>query len=163
MKKLGLIGLLCVFIIFNAAAQHLPQIDRYKLDTDEDCVAADKIALQVADYLFQTPFITDDDNRLRAGRFLNKWMEGTPTYTFMIDEDFTDNFEGDPDMLDMYMAALTRFTLQNPDITDDHKISAGAMKQVIAYAADDANNVLLSKRLQKLVTAAGDGKLEKMF
>lgn len=163
MKKLGLISLLFLFVVFNAKAQQLPPIDRFTLNTEEDYVAADKIALDVADYLFQTPFITDDDNRIKAARFLNRWMDGTPTYTFMIDEDFTDYFEGKPELTDMYMAALTRFTLRNPGVTDEDKVSIGSMKQVIGYASDENNKVFLPERMEKLVAAAEKGKLESVL
>lgn len=162
MKKL-LVIVFAMFATVSSFAQTLPPLYRYDLKTEEGCEEADAIALQVADYLFETPFITDDENRLRAASFLNRWLDGTPTYTFMIDEDVTANFDGDPELTDMYMAALTRFQLRNPDVKDEDKISVEAMKQVLDYANKDENMVLLTKRLEKLIAANQQGKLEKIL
>ncbi|GAA4314312.1 hypothetical protein GCM10023149_10430 [Mucilaginibacter gynuensis] len=161
MKKLLFAALLIAFTSYQTIAQVLPRLDKYNLETAEGAIDADSVALKVADFLFKTPLIRDDNSRLRAGVFLNKWMEATPTYTFMIDEDILDNFEGDFDLKDLYMAALTRFTLQNPNEKNEDKISVEAMKQVLAYANDDDNMVLLSKRMEKLIAANEKGKLEK--
>ncbi|RYY35401.1 MAG: hypothetical protein EOP46_10180 [Sphingobacteriaceae bacterium] len=162
MKKLFVI-IIALFAAVNTFAQTLPPLYRYDLKTEESCEAADEIALNVADYLFAMPLITDDENRLRAASFLNRWMEGTPTYHFVIDEDITMNFEGDPDLTDMYMAALTRYQLQNPDVEDEDKISYEALRQVLEYANKDENMVLLNKRLEKLIVANQKGQLEKVL
>lgn len=161
MKKLLFVFLLTTLATYPVFAQVLPRIDRYNLATEEGCAAADKIALKVADYLFHTPMIKDDENRMRAESFLNRWMEGTPTYNFVIDKDVLDNFEGDVYLENMFMAGLTRFTLQNPSVKNDDAISIGAMKQVLDYANNDDNKVLLTRRLEKLLAAEQKGDLEK--
>ncbi|RCH56137.1 hypothetical protein DJ568_05170 [Mucilaginibacter hurinus] len=160
MKKITVMLLLSIATISYTSAQTLPAINELKLNSDDACVAADKVALQVAEYLFATPFITDDEDRLRASAFINRWMDCTPTYTFLIDEDITANFDDDPDLVNMYMAALTVYTLQNPDVTDEDKISIGALKKVLDYADKDANMVLLTSRMQKLVEANKKKQLE---
>lgn len=162
MKKL-LVAIIALFATVNTFAQTLPPLYRYDLKTEEGCEAADEVALQVADYLFATPLITDDENRLRAASFLNRWMEGTPTYHFIIDEDITANFDGDPELTDMYMAALTRYQLRNPDVEDEDKISYEALRQVLEYADKDENMVLLNKRLEKLIAANQQGRLNKVL
>ncbi|RZA01109.1 MAG: hypothetical protein EOP47_11850 [Sphingobacteriaceae bacterium] len=142
-------------------AQSMPAIEGYSLETEEDYIDADKISPTVADYLFATPMVTDNENRIKASAFLNRWMDGTPTYTFVIDEGILEYFDNDPELTDMYMAALTRFTLQNPEIKNKDKIAVGALKQVLDYSNDDKNMVVQTKKLQQLLTANQNNRLEK--
>lgn len=161
MKKLLLMLLFTSAVAFTAYAQKLPALDRYDLETEEGAIDADSIALPVADYLFKVPAIKDDPTRLRAMNFLNKWMEETPSFEFILDEDIMANFEDDKDLTDLYMAALTKYQLQNPDIEDDRKISIGALKILLDYADNDDNYVLLHDDMNRLMAAYKEGRLEQ--
>lgn len=161
MKKLLLMLLLTSAVVLPSFSQTLPRIDRYDLETEEGAIDADSIALSVAEYLFKVPAIKDDPARLRAMSFLNKWMEETPSYEFILDEDIMANFDDDKDVTDLYMAALTKYQLQNPDVKDDRKISIEALKLLLDYADNDENYVLLRDDMNKLMAAYKAGRLEK--
>ncbi|MCC8409947.1 hypothetical protein LJ707_13495 [Mucilaginibacter sp. UR6-1] len=161
MKKLLLMLLLTGAVVLPSFSQTLPRVDRYDLETEEGVIDADSIALPVAEYLFKIPAIKDDPARLRAMSFLNKWMEETPSYEFILDEDIMANFDDDKDITDLYMAALTKYQLQNPDIEDDRKISIGALKLLLDYADNDDNYVLLRDDMNKLMAAYKAGRLEQ--
>lgn len=148
-------------VVLPSFSQTLPRMDRYDLETEEGVIDADSIALPLAEYLFKVPAIKDDPARLRAMNFLNKWMEETPSFEFILDEDIMANFEEDRDITDLYMAALTKYQLQNPDIEDDRKISIGALKLLLDYADNDDNFVLLRDDMSRLMVAYKEGKLEQ--
>jgi hypothetical protein len=159
MKKV-IFSIICTLFLGASFAQTLPPLNKYDLETEEGCVDADTVALPLANYLLSVPAIKDEPNRLRAMSFLNKWMDGTPTYTFVLDDDIMDYFREDQDVTDLYMAALTKYQLENRNVKDEKQLSVGALKLLLAYADDEKNFVLVRDGLADLMKAYRNGKLE---
>ncbi len=146
-----------------AFAQTLPDFDAIKLETKEDYNSiADNAALQAADFLLTTPLEKDNISRLRSLQYIIKWMSGTPDYNFTLNEQATKFAKKNDDLLGLYMAAMTKYVLENKaDAKDQDKVKLNAVKLIIAYAKDEKNKVRLNAELKKAIEADDKGKLSE--
>jgi len=162
MKRL-FFGLLFGFLFNLSFAQSLPDFDAIKLDKKEDFnLTADNAALQAADFLLSTPLEKDNINRLKSLQYIIKWMSGTPDYSFTLDEQATKFAKKNDDLLGLYMAAMTKYVLENKaDSKDQNKIKLNAVKLIIAYARDEKNKVKINSELKKAIEADEKGQLSE--
>ena len=152
-----LFGILCQVTI----GQTLPDFDNISLEKKEDFNStANNAALQSANYLFSTPMEKDNIGRLKALRYIIRWMSGTPEYNFTLDEHATRFAKKNDDLLGLYMAAMTKYVLENPsDSKDQNKIKLSAVKYIISYAGESANKVKINPELRKAIEADKKGQL----
>jgi hypothetical protein len=162
MKKI-LLTLLTIVVAFNAFSQSLPPIDGLKLVTKEDFRSADSLALKVANYILSTPSAKNNVPRLKATQFLLNWMEGTPDFTFSLDEKAIKYFEKDMDLMGVYTASLTAYSIQNKQVTDTKIVTLNAVKIFITYIDNNGNNVTWTSKLKKLSEANQKGELESLL
>ncbi|MBL7731131.1 MAG: hypothetical protein JNM88_08140 [Chitinophagaceae bacterium] len=162
MKKLFIL-LLAVMTFAKSFSQSLPNYDEIRLDKKEDFNAtANDAALQAATYLLSTPMDANSIDRLKSLQYILKWMSGTPDYSFTLDEQATKFAKGNDDLLGLYLAAMTKYVLENKQAAEDKdKIKLNAVKLIIAYAKDTKNNVKINKELKKVIEADEKGKLEE--
>jgi hypothetical protein len=158
-----------LFLIFlflnvtNVFSQNLPNYDEIKLESKEDFnEAANNAALQASNYLLSTPMESNNINRLKSIQFVIRWMTGTPDFSFSLDEQATKFAKKNDDMLGLYMAAMTKYVLENrTDSKNEKKIKLNAVKLIIQYSKDTKNNVNINKELKKAIDADENGKLEE--
>ena len=87
-------------------------------------------------------------------------MTGTPDYSFTLDEQATKFAKKNDDLLSQYMAAMTKFALENKaDAKDQNKVKLNAVKLIIAYVKDEKNKVKLNAELKKAIEADDKGQL----
>jgi len=154
-----------IFFIFCGSysnAQTLPNFDLIKLDKTSDFKVADPFVLQTSTYLLSVPFKKDDPDRLNSLRFISKWMNGTPEYSFVFGE-ITDKIGKDNyGLIGIYMAALAKYTLENKVSSKDPKlVTLNAMIMLLNYCENKDNNIKMSKQLKKLSEAKEKGQLEQ--
>jgi hypothetical protein len=154
-------SLLFVFLLLNlcAFAQELPNLTNIKLNKRASYKHAEPAVEKVVAYLFNTPIDKKNRKRGDAGQFLLNWMNGTPDYTFYLEERESSFFNTDPDLLLMYMAALTRFSLEHPAEKDRRKQALGAMELVLPYLYQQSDKQSWSAALWQLHDAHRNGKL----
>lgn len=142
-------------------AQSLPDFDVIKLESKEDFnTTANDAALQAANYLLSTPIEKNNINRLKSMGYIIRWMTGTPEYSFTLDEQSTKFAKKNDDLLSLYMAAMTKYVLENKaDAKDQNKIKLNAVKLIIIYVKDPANKVKLNGELKKAIEADEKGEL----
>ena len=160
MKKLiwgALFGLICNF----SFAQNLPDFDAIKLEAKEDYNStANDAALQASNFLLSTPLDDKNIDRLKSIQYIIKWMTGTPDYSFTLDEQATKFAKKNDEFLGLYMAAMTKYVLENKeDSKDQNKIKLNAVKLIIAYVKDTKNNVKINSELKKAIEADDKGQL----
>ncbi|MBE9585058.1 hypothetical protein IM792_11410 [Mucilaginibacter sp. JRF] len=162
MKKAIVLSLLAIAVYCSdAKAQSLPDYSQIKLETKADYNdAADSAALHSANYVLGTPYLKNDVERLKSLEYMIKWMTGTPKYQFNLDESAS-AFLGEDDNLGMYMAALVKVAINQPEIKDPKKAGLAATKQVLQYMSDPKNQVKMSKKVKALVEADKKGELEQ--
>jgi hypothetical protein len=137
MKQL-LFSILAIMVLSTAKAQTIPNYKDIKLETEKDFnEVADAAALQAVNYLFATPFDDKNLGRIQSAQYLIKWTGGTPAYEFVIDAAAIKFAKDDSDLLLMYLAAMTKFVLENKtEAKDKDKIRFAALKMVADYAND---------------------------
>jgi hypothetical protein len=160
MKRLilgSLFGLLASF----SFGQSLPDFDAIKLEKKEDYnEEANNAALQAASFLLSTPIEKNNLNRLYSMKYIIMWMSGSPDYSFTLDETATKFAKNNDDMMALYMAAMTKFVLENKqDAKDQNKIKLNAIKLIIAYAKDEKNKFKINSELKKAIAADEKGQL----
>ena len=162
MKRL-LFGLLFGLMSAISFAQTLPDYDAIKLEKKEDYDAtADNAALQASNFVLSTPLEKNNLDRLKSLQYIIKWMSGTPGYSFTLDGQATKFAKNNDDLLGLYMAAMTKYVLENKaDAKDQNKIKLNAVKLIIAYAKDEKNKVKINSELKKAIEADNKGQLSE--
>lgn len=158
MRKLLIIP--CFFVTsLIGNAQAAPDYASIRLEAREDYTAeADKAALQAARHILTTPANDKDIARLESAQFLIRWMTGTPTYTFTLN-DRAGKFAKD-DLLIVYMAAMTKYVLEHPaESKDVKKMELNAIQMLIDYCRK--YEIKMSSQLKKMSQANEKGELEK--
>ena len=162
MKKVILFFLLTLSLSYSYA-QELPNLKNIKLNKNSHYKDTEPIVLKVVNYLFETPIDKKNKARTDAGQFLIKWMNGTPEYTFYLEEKETNYFDTDSDLMLMYMAGLTKFTLENKSVKDQKALVLGTMTVTLPYLNNQENKKSWSKDLWQLNEANQKGKLEQFL
>lgn len=162
MKRL-IFGLLLGLLSSTSFAQTLPDYDAIKLEKKEDYNStADDAALQAANFLFSAPLEKNNIDRLKSLQYIIKWMSGTPDYNFTLDEQATKFAKKNDDLLGLYMAAMTKYVLENKaDAKDQNKIKLNTVKLIIAYVKDEKNKVKINTELKKAIEAEEKGQLSE--
>jgi len=149
-KKIALFFLLFFTGVAYSYAQELPNLKNIKLNRNSQFKGTEPLVLKVTDYLFHTPIDKKNSSRKEAGQFLIKWMNGTPDYTFYLEEKETNFFSTDSDLMLIYMAGLTQYTLKNPSIKDQKTLVLGTMKLILPYLNQQDDKKSWSKELWQL-------------
>jgi hypothetical protein len=160
MKKI--VFILFAFVSSYSFGQNFPDYENIKLDEKSDIQAADTFALVASTYLLSTPFDKDELNRLKALQFIIKWMAATPDYTFTLEEVAGKIMKGNNDLLGLYMAAMTKYSLENKVASQDEKlVKLNAIILLLNYCENKDNNIKMTKQLKALSEAKAKGELEK--
>ena len=161
MKKLFLFFLLIV-VAGKCFSQSLPRFEQYKFDKTSDYKLADSAALQTANFLLSNPIDQNVPTRLKAGQFVMRWMEGTPDYTFSLEQNAIRYLSGNVDLMLMYMASMAKYALETK--SNDVKITTiNGVKILLGYVNSPINNVKKDKNLKKLSDANDKGNLEDLL
>jgi hypothetical protein len=150
-------------LFFNMAAfaQTLPNFDVIKLEKPVDYKLAEPYALQTANFILSTPFNKEDKDKISSLRFISKWMNGTPDYSFALG-DMEDKLGKDIDLHGLYMISKVKYVLENKANAKDPKlVKINATTLLINYCSNKDNLVKMSKQLKKLAEAKEKGQLEQ--
>jgi hypothetical protein len=151
------------FTALNSKGQELPNLKDIKLSKRIDFKNAENTVAKVIDYLFQTPIDSKNKARNEAGRFLVDWMNGTPDHVFYLEEKETSYFNTNSDLLLMYMASLTKFSLIQPSEKGKRQQALGAMNLVMPYLYQHSDKKTWNKELWQLYDASKNGKLNEFL
>lgn len=160
MRKLILFLLLFSIGILNAYSQELPKVKHIKLNKKAHYKSAEPEVLKLVNYLFETPIDSKNYIRKEAGEFLIRWMNGTPDYVFVLEDKEINYFNTDADLMLIYMAGLTKFTLEHPTIKDQKQLIIGTMKLVLPYLDQQIDKKSWSNQLWQLNDANLKSRLE---
>lgn len=162
MKKLSFTLFLSLITLISFA-QSLPDFSSIKLEKKEDYnAAANEAVLTAANYLFSTPQDEKDINRPICIIYILRWAQGTPDYNFTFDEQATKFTKKNEDLLGLYLAAMSKYGLENKaEAKDQDKIKLNAVKLILNYVRDEKNKVKLNSELKKMMEAERKGTLEE--
>jgi len=89
-------------------------------------------------------------------------LTGTPDYSFTLDEAAGKLVKGNDNLLGLYTAAMTKYSLENKESSKDQKlVKLKALTSLLNYCEDVNNNIKMTKQLKKLSEAKAKGQLEQ--
>lgn len=155
--------ILLFFMLTGITGFSQTNYDKISLATDDDSRAANKYALEAANYLLSTPFDQNDLQRAKSLKFMSAWMDATPDFTFIFDSTVSDKIvKGNNDLMGYYMASMTKFCLENDaKAKDDGLVMVGSVRMLLDYCENPKNNMKMPAALQKLSDANKKGELVK--
>lgn len=133
-------------------AQNFSELAQTELKSKESYKSAESQVITCANYLFNTPANQSELNRLNAIKFIMKWMEGTPDYTFEIGEKAMKLTNGETDLLGLYIAALSKVVLENTTgKLNSDEIYNQSETLLANYCAIAENKIKSSKKIKQLI------------
>ena len=118
--------------------------------------------LECARYVLDVPADINNPLRLSAMGVISKWMSGTPDYAFSLDETIMTLTKKNDVILSIYMAAMTKFALENKDkASNAGLIKLNAFQILLEYCEQPNNDVSLTKEISKAIKAKNSGKLKE--
>jgi hypothetical protein len=132
--------------------QNFGELAKTEFKSKESYKPAESQVLICANYLFGNPANQAELNRLSAIKYIFKWMEGTPDYTFDIGANAMKLTDGNSDLLGLYMAAMSKVVLENTNqkLSSD-EIYSQSEKIVVKYCSIADNKVKPSKKIKQLI------------
>ena len=102
---------LCLFLTVSLAlrAQDLVIPQNLTLESHDDYMNTEKLVVQCIDWLQQTTFGEEKEERKKVQNFLLRWMSGSPTVTIQIKEGLIPLDK--PEILMAFMQGWTRYSL----------------------------------------------------
>jgi len=151
MKKIIFIALIALTSKISFA-QNFSELANTEFKSKESFKSAESQVLICANYLFNTPADQAELNRLNALKYIMKWMEGTPDYTFDLGEKAMKLTNGETDLLGLYMAAMSKVVLENTGgkLSSD-EIYNQSEKILVKYCAVTDNKIKPSKKIKQLI------------
>lgn len=154
--------LLLVIAAFTSYSQQLPDFTKIPLTRASEYKNAEPSVLRAAVYVLSMPFSKDDQSRIRCVKFILKWMTGTPDYSFTFGDSKTKYFKNQSDLMGLYMAAMSKYALENPALSkDQNTVGVNAMVAVLTYSNNPTNNINMTQPMKKLWEANEEGKLSE--
>lgn len=155
--------LLFVSLSFSAFAQ--TDYTAVKMEKDADYKSAEKYALEASNYIISTPLESKNEKISAATKFIQKWMEGTPDYTYIIESPLVNQLNAENEGLKgIYFAGMTKFSLENKaQAQDPQLVMFKGTTALLDYAEKKENKVKESETLKKLIELNKKGELEKLF
>ncbi len=132
-------------------SQDFSSLKDYKFTDKSDYKKSENQVLECSNYLFKTPFQKNDLNRLYAIQYIMKWMEGTPDYTFSIDDKAMEITKGNNDLLPLYLGAMTKAVLESKSKLSDIQIYEKASDYIMQYCSNKNNNMKPTKAIKKMI------------
>jgi hypothetical protein len=160
MKYFILLALTCT--LTSSYGQGLPDFTQITLSKAADYKTAEPAVLQASHYVLSTPFNKDDQSRLYCTQFILKWMTGTPDFSFSLSGKPLKAFKDDVDLLGLYIAAMTKYSIENPAIAKNQdSVCLQAMTIELNYCNNPSNNMKMNKPMKKLWEDLQDGTLSE--
>lgn len=151
MKKIIFIALITLTHTLSFG-QNFSELASTAFKGKESYKPAEGQVLTCANYLFSNPADQAELNRLNAIKYIMKWMEGTPDYTFDLGQKAMDLTNSNTDLLSLYMAAMTKAVLENTGgKLSSEEIYSKAEKIMLSYCSNADNKMKPSKKMKQLL------------
>ncbi len=161
--KLLFVALLA-FTCHGTFAQTMPDFDLIKIEKTQDYKPAEPFVLQTCNYLFATPVVKGNNNRLKSMQFIFRWMSGTPDYSFTFDNNVFKTIKDNTDLVGLYLAGMAKYALENPAEAKDAKlVKLSGVTAMLNFCENPNNKIKINRQLKKLIEARDAGTLDEML
>jgi hypothetical protein len=148
--KNAIIVVIILFFTINVQAQTFDYLANIKFNSPEDYVLAENTVKKCSDFILTTPADPYNIDRADAMRFILRWMDGTPDYSFDLDEHAMGLTQNDAELMTVYFSSLVKAALENKDKNNDER-TAIAVDHFLDYCANSDNKVRKNKEIKKLL------------
>ena len=132
--------------------QDFNKLAKYEFETTESYESEKTNVLLCANYLFNNPVNQEKLNRLTSIQYIMKWMEGTPEYTFTIDEKAMELTKDNIDLVSLYLAAMAKVCIEHRDGNlKNEEIYNMAEEMLVNYCSNPNNKIKPSKKIKKIM------------
>jgi hypothetical protein len=143
-------------------AQDYSKLKDIVMKDKEDFAKAEDKILECSKYVLTTPMDDENTNRINALQFMLRWMDGTPEYTFTLDETVGKLAQTSDALLGVYMACMCRYVLENKDKAKNEKdVKYNSVLLLIDYARNPDNKVEISGEMENLIRAKDEHRLKE--
>jgi len=151
--KLRMLFLPLMFIIIatQSFSQNFSKLDKILLNGNADYKKAEKVVLECDKFLTTKPLDKDETKRKEAENFINKWMSGTPDYTFNIDASIAEIVGNNAHLLGVYLAYYSKYAIENKGNESDEDLMKRAITSLFDYCKKPDNKVEMTDTLKKLI------------
>jgi hypothetical protein len=155
-------AILFLGFVLAGNAQDYSKLKDIQLKEKEDFIKAEDRILECSKYILTTPMDDENTNRINALQFMFRWMDGTPDYTFTLDETVGKLAQTSDALLGVYMACMCRYVLENKEKAKDQKeVKYNSVLLLIDYSSDPENKVEISGELENLIRAKDEHRLKE--
>ncbi len=160
--RIFFLSLLLTIIASQSFAQKFSKLDEIPLNENADYKKAEKVVLECDKYLTGTPLSSDDSKRNAAEKFINKWMSGTPDYTFNIDYSLAQIVSNNSHLFGVYLAFYSKYAIENKGKTDDEELMKRTLTSFIDYCKKPTNKVEQTNILKKFIEQQRDSRFQDL-
>ncbi len=153
MKKVFTL-LLIVICSVSSYSQAYNELGDYKFESVDSYKKAEPQVLECANFLFKTSAKKEELKRANAKKYILNWMQGTPDYTFELGNEVLELTKGNPELLGLYMAAMSKLVIENSGTPlNSSELYNLSEKLLVDYCANEENEIKPSKKIKKLIKA----------
>lgn len=153
MKKIITL-LLILTSSLSSYSQAYTELGDYKFGTAGSYKKAESQVLECANFLFENSAKKEELKRANAKKYILNWMQGTPDYTFELASEVLDLTKGNPELLGLYMAAMSKLVIENTGTSlSSSELYNRSEKLLVDYCANENNEIKPSKKIKKLIKA----------
>ncbi|MCL2649663.1 MAG: tetratricopeptide repeat protein [Candidatus Azobacteroides sp.] len=140
------------------------KLSNMELNGEIDCRLAEPQILVCDNYILSTPVDPKNKNRIFATTAVRRWLDKTPDYVFHVDKDVAKILDREGNVLNVFIAAMTKFAIENPEQGNDSKaVALYAWNATLDYIANKENNIKQTGEIKKMIKARNNGTLEKQL
>jgi hypothetical protein len=152
---------LLIFTSLSIFSQSKSQYDNVFLATASDFRRAEPQVILASDYVYSNPVEKDNAHRESAINFVMKWMQGTPDYSFPLDETLTKIAKNDYDLIGVYIACCAKYALEKGKGVSRDDIKYNSYVLLVNYCENPVNNYKIRGEVKKLADAKNQDKLKE--
>jgi len=153
---------LAMLLTIALNAQDYSDLEKIKMEDRADFTSNEEMVIQCSDYLLNSAanILDKDENRMNAAKFIMRWMDGTPDYMFNIDEPIGVITRSNPELLGIYLAAMSKYVLEHKDKAEDYdEVKYNTFLTFINYCSNPANKVEQTNEIKELIKAKENNTL----
>ena len=159
-KMIFSISVLAFFFSIMTEAQDFEIPKYYVLKVAADYAKYEKDIIACANWLENSPLNVEEQKRLDANTFLMKWLTGSPTVSINLNADIlTKCTDKNPDLLMLFLAGWTRFSLENNYSKDQQAGYFEGFKSMI-NVYNKGVKIKKDKDLEGIIELYNKGELE---
>jgi hypothetical protein len=160
--KFFISAILFLGLVTACNAQDYSRLKDIEMKDKEDFVKAEDKVMECTKYILTTPMDDENTNRINALQFMLRWMDGTPDYTFSLDETVGKLAQTSDALLGVYMACMCRYVLENKEKAKDEKdVKYNSVLLLIDYSKDPNNKVEITGEIENLIRAKDEHRLKE--